>query len=180
MWNDWLDNIVVLKDIPKYEGLYAVTKDGKVWSYPKKYRPYGKWLKPIIEKTGYISYNLRSNCYSRRKKAHRLVMETYNPTDNINLEVDHIDSNKLNNNLENLQWVTHSQNVQFSHTRGNRKNVKYSKGINKYNAILNYKKASNIRKLRKKGMYIKDLSKKFCVSQSCIKNVLYRGDWNVE
>ena len=37
-----------MKDIPNYEGLYAVTEDGQVWSYPK-YRFKGKWLKNIVQ-----------------------------------------------------------------------------------------------------------------------------------
>jgi hypothetical protein len=98
-----------MKDIKGYEGLYAVTSCGKVWSYRKN-----KFLKPLTHNNGY----LRVNIYSANRKCktcmlHRLVAETYlaNPT---NLpQVNHKDENKLNNCLNNLEFCTAAYNNSY-------------------------------------------------------------------
>lgn len=97
-----------MKDIKGYEGLYAITSCGKVWSYRSK-----KFLKAIKNKKGYMIVNL---CNNGRKtlRVHRLVMETYCPCENMeSLEVNHKDENKENNCLNNLEWCNHEYNNNY-------------------------------------------------------------------
>lgn len=95
-----------MKDISGYEGLYAVTEDGQVWGYKSK-----RFLTPIQEWTGYYKVNLSKNGKVKAYKVHRLVLETFNPVDNMpSLDIDHIDENKGNNALANLRWKTHQEN----------------------------------------------------------------------
>ena len=95
-----------MRDIKGYEGLYAVTEDGKVWSYKRK-----KFLKPIKSKGGYLSAHLYKEGKQKTCRIHRLVMETYCPIKNMEqMHVDHIDFNTENNCLENLRWLSPTEN----------------------------------------------------------------------
>ena len=95
-----------MKDIIGYEGLYAITSCGKVWSYRSN-----KFLKPYIDIHGYHRVDLSKDGIVKHYKIHRLVAETYiqNPE---NLEtIDHIDGIKSHNHINNLQWMTSRDNT---------------------------------------------------------------------
>ena len=95
-----------MKDIKGYEGLYAVTKDGQVWSYKSK-----KFLKPYKAYNGYLRVKLTKDGVEKNKRVHRLVLETYYPIEGMDdLEVDHIDFNIENNSLNNLRWLPKMEN----------------------------------------------------------------------
>lgn len=103
-----------MKDIKNYEGLYAVTEDGQVYSYRRK-----KYLKPALIGHGYLRVCL---CKGQEKKnffIHRLVAEAYLPNPNNLPEVNHKDENKLNNCVENLEWLTSKENANYG-TRNER------------------------------------------------------------
>jgi HNH endonuclease/NUMOD4 motif len=111
-----------MKDIPGYEGLYAVTEDGRVWSYPKEWpsgngatgKHDGKWLKPAVNSCAYLSLIICKDKKQISKLAHRLVAETYIPNP-VNLpEINHKDGNKLNNHIDNLEWCSRQENVNLS------------------------------------------------------------------
>lgn len=74
-------------------------------------------LKPIDNGKGYKLVHLTNNLRRRICLIHRLVMITFNPID-IKLDVNHIDGNKSNNNLSNLEWVTKSENTRHAHLNG--------------------------------------------------------------
>lgn len=96
-----------MRDIKNYEGLYAVTSCGKVWSYRKK-----KFLSPGLRR-GYKSVVL---CNSEGKKnyvIHRLVAEAYLPNPDNLPQVNHKDENKLNNNINNLEWCSVKENINY-------------------------------------------------------------------
>ena len=64
------------------------------------------------QKLGYLTVRVYNNSGTRQTKLlHRLLMETFKPTDDKTLQVDHIDGEKLNNHLDNLEWVTQSVNM---------------------------------------------------------------------
>ena len=98
-----------MKDIKNYEGLYAITPEGEVWSYLRK-----KFLKPRTDKNGYLKVNLCKDGMMKTYRVHRLVAEAYIPnTDNLP-QVDHIDNDKTHNYLNNLQWITLRDNCRKS------------------------------------------------------------------
>lgn len=79
-----------MRDIPGFEGLYAVTSCGKVWSYKSK-----KFIKPYRIGNGYLAVKLAGKNY----RVHRLVAMTYIPNPENLPFVNHKDENKHNNCL---------------------------------------------------------------------------------
>jgi len=94
-----------MKDINGYEGLYAVDENGSVWSYRKK-----DWLSPGPSGRGYHQINLCKDGKIETYLVHRLVAQAFLDDYSEDLQVDHIDGNKLNNKLENLRMVTGQKN----------------------------------------------------------------------
>ena len=111
----------IWKDIDGFAGFYQVSnkgnvkslereityEDGRVYNYPSKN------IKQTLDGRGYptVGFNVGGNKSSHR--VHRLVAENFIPrTFSLSpLEVNHIDGNKKNNNVENLEWVTSSENT---------------------------------------------------------------------
>lgn len=88
-------------DIKGFEGLYAITSCGKVWSYRSQ-----KFLKPSKNNRGYYHVVLGN----KTKTIHRLVAEAYIDNPDGKDTVDHIDGNPENNSVNNLQWLTQTEN----------------------------------------------------------------------
>jgi len=65
----------------------------------------GKILPQFLNSSGYKTVNIKNPNGCRTYTIHRLVGEMFLPKSNEKLEIDHIDRNKLNNNLDNLRWV---------------------------------------------------------------------------
>ena len=106
-------------DIPGFEGLYAVTDDGKVWIHDKHLQNgslhgfvrKGKWAKPTTDRDGYESVWLSKDGNRRGFKVHRLVAQSYIPNP-LNLpEINHKNKVRNDNIADNLEWVSRQQNV---------------------------------------------------------------------
>lgn len=80
---------------------YLIYKDGRVYSKKRNI-----FLKGWIDRKGYNLVDLEKNSI----RVHRLVADHYIPNPNKYPCVDHIDRNKLNNNIENLRWVNNKMN----------------------------------------------------------------------
>ena len=94
-----------MKDIKGYEGLYAITSCGKVWSYRAQ-----KFLKPVKDKDGYLCVNLTVKRKAKHCAIHRLVAEAYIPNPENKTDINHIDENKEHNYISNLEWISHKDN----------------------------------------------------------------------
>lgn len=100
-----------MKDIKNYEGVYAVTEDGQVWSYRSN-----KFLKQKETNCGYLSVQLSTKATNNKVKecyVHRLVAEAFLPNPDNLPQVNHKDENKTNNHVSNLEFCTASYNINF-------------------------------------------------------------------
>lgn len=100
----------IWKDIEGYEGLYQISNMGKVKSLSRKMNKYTtRLLKLTKDKKGYTICSLY-NKGLKTHKVHRLVAKAFIPNPNNYPMINHIDGNKQNNNLNNLEWCDNSYN----------------------------------------------------------------------
>lgn len=105
----------VWRDIKDFEGLYEISNLGRVKSLPKwmgNYYSTEKVLKPKLDRYGYQKVTL-CNGQNVRKYAtiHRLVATAFiENTEGLNT-VNHIDGDKLNNKVDNLEWMSNRENI---------------------------------------------------------------------
>lgn len=95
-----------MKDIIGYEGLYAITSCGKVWSYRSQ-----RFLRPSLDKNGYCRVNLTKQNKSQTFYIHRLVAEAYIPNPDGLPQINHKDEDKTHNYINNLEWVSCKDNL---------------------------------------------------------------------
>ena len=103
-----------MKDIKGYEGLYAITSCGKVWSYQSK-----RFLLPYKNNKGYLFVKLSKGGIRKAYSIHRLVALNYIPNPENKEQVNHKDENKENNCINNLEWMTNYENCHYG-TRNQR------------------------------------------------------------
>jgi len=100
----------IRKPIKNFEGLYEVSNFGCVYSLPRRYRRECKKLRLRVNTKGYPHVQLYKDGKIFTFRVHRLVAETFLPNNSNKKEVNHIDGNKLNNELNNLEWATSKEN----------------------------------------------------------------------
>lgn len=93
------------KPIKDYPHL-LISRTGRVWT-----TTYDKELRPHLTNRGYLRVNLSKEATVKRVSVHRLVAEAFIPNPDNLPAIDHIDGDKLNNHVENLQWITQSENT---------------------------------------------------------------------
>lgn len=103
----------ITKQIEGFPG-YWINSYGRVWSDYSK-----KWLVPIPNGRGYLRVCLCRDGKTFFKLIHRLVAEAFVPNDDPEhkTEADHIDEDKTNNRADNLQWLSHTDNVRKSNCK---------------------------------------------------------------
>ena len=101
----------IWKDIKNYEGLYQISNFGRIKSFYKHKN--GKILKTEIRNT-YEVIQLIKNKKRKSFQIHRLVAEAFLKNKNNLPIINHKDFNRLNNNVENLEWCTQKHNVNYS------------------------------------------------------------------
>lgn len=118
----------IWKDIKNYEGLYQISNLGRVRSLDRVVNSSGGRVQKIKGKIMAICYNKRINVYevhlhkdNKRKcfKVHRLVAEAFIENDDpVNkTTVNHIDGNRENNRVDNLEWLSYSDNLEHSYIK---------------------------------------------------------------
>ena len=102
----------IWKDIDGFTG-YQVSNFGRIKSLKKPNAPI--IMKQQLSRKGYAHVHITADDGSRKScQVHRLVLKTFNPRPDMDiLEVNHIDEDKTNNNLSNLEWNTRTENVNY-------------------------------------------------------------------
>lgn len=108
-----MEEWVILKDFP----LYEVNRKGEIRNKKTK-----RIKKPQMDSWGYNQVGLSNGSKKTiHKTVHRLVAKTFLDSARDDLQVNHIDGNKTNNSIDNLEFVTGSQNVKHAYDSGIRK-----------------------------------------------------------
>ena len=97
-----------MKDIKGYEGQYAVTSCGKVWSYKTN-----RFLIPQANERGYLRVTLSKNGKLKHYFVHRLVAEAYIPNPLGLPQVNHKSEEKTENYVNNLEWCDCKYNINY-------------------------------------------------------------------
>ena len=117
IWKDIYYYNEPTKEWVDYRGLYQVSNLGRVrrlWKY------FNKIIKSDrLNKQGYCLSHLSKKDKAKNRQTHRLVYFTFNPDADTKLQVNHIDEDKLNNRLDNLNLMTAKENINWG-TRNNR------------------------------------------------------------
>ena len=134
LWKD----IGVYKGVD-YTGLYEISSKGRFRSLDRVVSGviHGKTIKRLFKGSireaheclnGYMDVILTKNHKPHRAKLHRLVAEYFIPNPNGYSDVNHIDENKSNNDVNNLEWCSHKENCNHG-TRNERAGLKHRKPV---------------------------------------------------
>ena len=126
----------IWKDIPEYEGKYQASNLGRIKSL--NYNGTGKEKLLSIQKTG--NYNhiiLNKNGKKKNYSIQKLIALTFIPNPNNYKEINHKDENTRNNHVDNLEWCTHTYNINYG-TRKAKVKEKLSIKINQYDLKNNF------------------------------------------
>ena len=154
-----------VKDWP----LYQVSDSGVVIN---KFT--GRILSRRHNQKGYPLVRLSSNGKIKSIAVHRIVAVSFIPNPNLGTQVNHIDGNKENSHVSNLEWCTQSENMIHAYSHGLK--VQY-KGQRHGRAKLKDVDVLEIRKLRDEGLTHAAIGRKFNVSKSNIEFIVKRETW---
>lgn len=158
-----------MKRIPGFKN-YSATQDGRIWSHNR--RP--GWVKPSLDRAGYIRYNLVSDSGKRKGLyIHQAVALTYLPNPDDKPFVNHLDHNKANNSVGNLAWCTHLENIRHDWQNKTRQVLRGEQLSSK----VTEKIALSIRQLHALGCSQTLIAKKFGISQPTVSQIVLRKTW---
>lgn len=160
----------MIKPLKGYKGFYNISSEGKVFSLKNK-----KELKLRYHNSGYIRLALYKEGKRNDIFLHRLVAINFLENPNFKLQVNHKDGNKMNNKVDNLEWVSPSENSLHSYKVGLQFPIR---GEKHYSAKLTCEEVKSIRNLYIPRKYSqRRLAKEFNVHQSSIKDILSGKNW---
>jgi hypothetical protein len=176
-----------MKDVLNYEGIYAISEDGKVFAYDKKvkvgnnggYRDqHGFFLKfyKTTKKTDHSCVYLAKEGRKKRFFIHRLIATAFIENPHNHPFVNHKDGNASNNSIENLEWCTAKQNSKHAYDMGFLKMPNQS-GANNSNAKLSNDEVIAIRGHYEIEKNISNVAKKFNIKKSTAWTICTRKSW---
>jgi len=139
------------------------TIDRKVKYLDKYINAKGKTLKPAKDKKGYLRVAFKHLGKHTTFKVHRLVAETFLSNELNKPMVNHKDGNKQNNRIENLEWVTNSENIKHAFDNGL---IKAKRSIDSHRTKRTKEQIEQMYLLRKLGMSYKSIADKLGVCKS--------------
>lgn len=166
----------IYKDIRGYNGIYRVSNEGNVRTIGKS----GTWrkdrvLKPYRHTGGYLVVTLyKSHSVKSKYFVHRLVANSFIKNPGKRQTVNHIDGNKRNNILSNLEWATYKENLHHARENGLTRNH----GEQQKTAKLKESDVIEIRHLYAKGTRVVEIIRKYRLnSVQTVYNIIKRKSW---
>lgn len=132
----------------------------------------GKPIKCRLDKKGYLIFTCGKKSKRRTVYVHRLVAMLFVDGYKDGYDVNHKDYNRKNPRADNLEWITHKENVLYS--LENRADVN---GINNPNAKLTVEEVIQIRSLACDGNSISSISRTYCIGRTAISRIINNETW---
>lgn len=180
-----IDSTIRWLSVVGYEGMYLVSETGEVYSEPRteyvscgrvgehyRYRN-GKLLSPSKIEGRYSSVILSKDGVKKTCQVHRLVAEAFLERPSGKTEVNHINGNKHNNKVENLEWVTAKENQGHSTYV-----LKNHLGSKQANSVLDETDVLCIKEAILLGTSDTIIAKQFNVGRSTIHNIRCGKNWS--
>ena len=169
-----------MKDIKGYEGLYAITSCGQVWSYHSQC-----FIKQRLDQCGYLRVQLVKNGKRKNKTVHRLVAEAFVPNLDNKPQVSHKDECKTHNWVNNLEWATSKENNNMP-LRRQRGSKSHMGELNAFYGKSHSEESKRKQSAARKGKYIGENNPNYgkCYSEDVRKKIgdsrrgKYGGDKN--
>ena len=165
------------KDVVGYEGLYIVSNIGNIMSLGNgnSNSSTRKLLKQQTRVQTYLGVSFNKDGKRNVFQSHRIVALSFIPNPNNYSEINHINGIKFDNRVENLEWCSHSQNIQHAYDT---KLLIPSRGDLQKLSKLTNENVVQIRELSNKGVSKNELADKFHVAKCTICRVVNRATWN--
>lgn len=171
-----------LYPIPEFENLYFITRSGKIWSPPKKWKVgfgsdrfhNGKFLRLQKDTSGYHIICLVKDKKKIMRKVGRLVAKTFIPNPENKPQINHKNGIKTDDGVENLEWCTGKENIRHAWKTGLSK-THYATLNNSLRSTrkLSFYQAQSIRKEKQKTKISNsELASKYKVSKAIIGNIV--------
>ncbi len=114
------------RPVPEFEGIYEASNQGRVRSLDRivsrsdgAKQPWrGRVLKGTLDPWGYPCVTLHRSGKSYTRRVHRVIAATWFGPRGEDIQINHIDGDKANNAIRNLEYVTQSENVQHAYANG--------------------------------------------------------------
>ena len=170
--------------VKDYEGIYEVSNTGDLRSKDRKVKTWfgvrtcgGKPVCGEVNRDGYRRVHMSEAKTGKKDRVylHRLVASAFIENPLNKPCINHKDGNKLNNSVDNLEWVTHQENVIHEYATGLCKGPRGELcGTHK----LTEKQVVTIRNCWTEGVLLqKELAKMFDVSRECISSIVHKRNW---
>ena len=155
------------RDIHGYEGLYRVSNFGNVFSIKRD-----KTLSPADNTHGYLRVSLSKNGEVKHKSIHSLVAREFIGCCPVGFNINHIDGDKTNNCVDNLEYVSYSDNNLHAYNNGLAKS-----GESHYNSKLTDSEVNSIKIRLSNGDKIGDVARDFSVSRETVSAIKHGRNW---
>lgn len=158
--------------VTRYGYRYYATDDGHIFSEHLQ-----RNISEYFDKDGYKKVRLSNGDGSRKVfSVHRLILETFCPhPDSSELQVNHIDGDKTNNKLSNLQWVTCKENINHAYNLGLYSNI--GDNNNGDHKLCTSQVLEIINLLLQHKLTIQQIANKYNVSKHAIESIKYKKTW---
>lgn len=156
-------------DVVGYKNLYQVSNIGRVKRLKGNRCLSDRVLKHSSVGDGYCRVALCKNGNPKTRFVHRLVAIAFIPNPKNKATVNHIDSNRLNNRINNLEWMTMTENSNHGFLFGNKR-----RGEDEHNSKLTNKEVLEIRTSK---LNQSELSRKYKVCCATISRIVKRESW---